>query len=105
MAFATTMLARGAQIHQANLVSHLTPFDRNYQIAAHKMGILIHYRGFVSAITGMAGNSIIYQGLLRQASMLSFNRAFFVLSVMTILILPLVFLMRRGKSEAPTGAH
>jgi DHA2 family multidrug resistance protein len=93
------MRARGGQIHQANLVSNLTPFDSNYQIAAHKMAQAMHYKGFVSAITETAGNATIYHGLLRQASMLSFNRAFFVLSVMMILILPLVFLMRRGKSE------
>lgn len=105
VAFVTTMLARGSQIHQANLVSHLTPFDRNYQIAAHKMAQAMHYKGFVSAIAGTAGDAAIYHALLRQASMLSFNRAFFILSVMMILILPLVFLMRRGKSEAPTGTH
>ena len=29
-AIVTTMLARRAQFHQQSLVSHLTPFDRNY---------------------------------------------------------------------------
>jgi hypothetical protein len=69
------------------------------------MAQAMHYKGFVSAITGTAGDTTIYHALLRQASMLSFNRAFFVLSVMMILIFPLVFLMRRGKSEAPMGMH
>jgi len=41
-----------------------------------------------------------YLQLIRQASMLSFNDAFHFLSVLTILILPLVLLMERGKAEA-----
>jgi len=47
-----------------------------------------------------------YLQLIRQASMLSFNDAFHFLSVLTILILPLVLLMKRGRDNAPTsGQH
>ncbi|MDA8169519.1 MAG: DHA2 family efflux MFS transporter permease subunit [Nitrospiraceae bacterium] len=102
VAFVTTMLARGNQIQQTTLVEHITPFTRNYQMAVQKSTQVMHYKGFFSP---QAGVGVIYQELLRQASMLSFNRAFFVLSVLMILVLPLVFLMRKGRSEAPAGMH
>jgi len=37
--------------------------------------------------------------------MLSFNDAFFLVCIMMICILPLVFLMRRGKGGASPGMH
>ncbi len=54
---------------------------------------------------GQGGLGAIYQQLLQQASMMSFNDAFYLLSLFMILILPLVFLMRKPRSEAPAGMH
>ena len=46
---------------------------------------------------------VIYQQLIQQATMLSFNDVFAFLTVMMILILPFVLLMKKGKEdlEAP----
>jgi hypothetical protein len=44
--------------------------------------------------------------VIKQASMLSFNDVFYLLSTMMILILPLVLLMKKGKAEGPgPGVH
>ena len=49
---------------------------------------------------------MIYGQMLRQASMISFNDAFYLLSVLMICILPLVLLMRAGKVDASAaGMH
>ena len=105
VAFVTTIIARRAQMHQVHLVDHLTPFDRNYQIAAHQASQALQYRGAAPGVVDQAGLGTLYQGLVRQASMMSFNDAFHLLSIFMILILPLVFLMKKGKSGAPAGTH
>ena len=105
VAFVTTIIARGAQTHQNNLVGHLTPFDRGYQIAVSQAGHALTYSGLNPALADSAGKETIYWQLLRQASMLSFNEAFYLLSICMILILPLVFLMKKAKAETQAGIH
>jgi DHA2 family multidrug resistance protein len=49
---------------------------------------------------------VIYGEVIRQASMLSFNDAFYLLSMMMMLIIPLVLLMKKGKEGIPSpGVH
>jgi DHA2 family multidrug resistance protein len=105
VAFVTTIIARGAQTHQNGLVEHLTPFDRGYQIAVSQAGNALTYSGMNPAVTDSAAPATIYGQLLRQASMLSFNEAFYLLSIFMIMILPLVFLMKKGKAETQAGMH
>lgn len=105
VAFVTTVLSRRAQFHQSRLVEHLTPFDTNFQIASHKTGMALQYKGLSDAQATQGGLETIYRQLLRQASMLSFNDAFYVISIILICVLPLVLLMRKGKSAAQAGMH
>jgi DHA2 family multidrug resistance protein len=105
VAFVTTIAARRAQFHQSQLISNLTPFDRTYQAAVHHSTQFLERNGFSAADAGHAGAGVIYGELQRQVHMMSFNDAFHLLSVFMILIVPLVFLMRKGKGEAPAGMH
>jgi DHA2 family multidrug resistance protein len=105
VAFVTTMLSRRAQLHQSRLVDHLTPFDLNCQIATQQGSQLLQYQGIESASSPQGGLAVIYEQLLRQASMLSFNDAFFMTSVIMIGVLPLVLFMRRGTVARSQGMH
>lgn len=105
VAFVTTMLARRAQFHHVRLVEHLTPFDRSYQIAANQASQVLEYKGFESASADYGSLGMIYGRLMKEASMMSFNDAFYLLSIMMLMILPLVLLMRRSKGEMPAGMH
>ncbi|MFZ5997007.1 MAG: DHA2 family efflux MFS transporter permease subunit [Nitrospirota bacterium] len=105
VAFVTTMLARRAQFHQMRLVEHLTPYDITYQAAVQQSARLLEDRGVGGILSEQGALGIIYRELLRQASMLSFNDAFFMVSIIMISILPLVLLMRKGKGGAPAGMH
>jgi len=100
VAFITTMIARRAQFHQVHLVEHLTPFDMNYQFASSQASQFLQYRGFDPSISQHGGLSAIYNQLLKQASMLSFNDAFHLLSVfMASTILFLLFIKRDKKGK------
>jgi DHA2 family multidrug resistance protein len=104
VAFVTTMIERREQFHQFRLVEHLTPFDRNYQFALDHSSRILQYKGVVP-LSQQAGQGLIYRELLRQASMLSFNDVFRVVSTIMLCTIPLVLLMRRGKADAPAGMH
>ncbi|HSR12462.1 MAG TPA: DHA2 family efflux MFS transporter permease subunit, partial [Thermodesulfobacteriota bacterium] len=105
VAFVTTLLARRAQFHQARLVEHMTPLDRNFQFALPQVSGNLQERGLDPGLLTQGTPGAIYHQLLQQASMLSFNDVFFLLSVLMILILPLVFFMRMGTSTGPPVVH
>lgn len=106
VAFITTMLARRAQFHQVHLIEHLTPFDRNFQIVLPNISQILQSRGFIPSLSDQGSLGLIYGEVIRQASMLSFNDAFYLLSTMMMVILPLVLLMKKGKAYGPgPGVH
>jgi len=97
VAFITTMIARRAQFHQTRLVEHLTPFDRSYQITSSQLAELLRQKGFDTVTSVQAGLSGIYGQLLRQASMLSFNDAFYLLCILMTCTFPLLIFMRKNR--------
>jgi DHA2 family multidrug resistance protein len=100
VAFVTTILSRRAQFHQSHLIEHLTPFDTPYQITSQQSAQILDYRGFESSLSQYGGLGVIYKELLRQASMMSFNDAFYLTALLMISILPLVLLMKRPKDAS-----
>jgi DHA2 family multidrug resistance protein len=106
VAIVTTMLTRRAQFHQVHLVEHLTSFDRNFQLALPQIPRILQGRGFIPSLQNHGSLCLIYNQLIREASMLSFNDAFYLLSIMMMLILPLVLLMKKGEAHGPgPGMH
>jgi DHA2 family multidrug resistance protein len=106
VAFVTTMVARRSQFHQFRLVEHLTPFSRNLQEALPQISQLLRGRGLIPPHPGQGSLGLVYNQLLRQASMLAFNDSFYILSILMVLILPFVLLMKRAKDTTPpTGMH
>ncbi len=106
VAFVTTIISRRGQFHGVRLTDHLTPFDRNYQLAAQGAAQSLELRGMDPVTASQGGLGMIYGQMLKQASMISFNDAFYLLSVLMICILPLVLLMRKGKIDSSAaGLH
>jgi DHA2 family multidrug resistance protein len=105
VAFVTTMISRRAQFHQSHLVDHLTPYDSSYQIASNLSSQVLQYRGFESSLSQHGGLGVIYNELLRQASMMSFNDTFYLTSLILISILPLALLIKRPKSVPIEDSH
>lgn len=103
VAFVTTILSQRSQFHQFRLVEHLTPFERNYQVATNSISEIMYYKGFPESLSDHASLLAIYKELSRQASMMSFNDAFYLTSIIMVCILPIVLLMRKG--NMPSGMH
>lgn len=105
IALVTTMLSRRAQVHQAAMVGHLTPYDQPYS-------------NFMSAITpGMGGgdpvaavaqaHAMMYAELSRQASLWAFVDNFRLLAALSFICLPALLIFRRARpsKEAAALAH
>ena len=105
VAFVTTMLARREQYHQAHLVTNLTPYDTQYQMAVQQGAELLQQRGLEATQAQYGSLANIYQEMLRQAGILAFNDAFFLVFCIMLVVLPLVLLMRVSKVPGPPGLH
>jgi DHA2 family multidrug resistance protein len=106
VAFVTTILARRAQFHQSRLVEHATPYDPNFQIAMQQNMHYLQAQGVPPSQLESGSLAMIYQELLRQASMLSFNDAFLLTCGIMLLMLPFIQFMKRPKgASGPLELH
>jgi len=95
------MVSRRAQFHQARLVDHLTPFDPLYALRSQQGAVLLQQRGLDPASAQHGGLGIMYEGLLKQAGMLSFADVFYLLTWMMVVLIPLVLFMKNVSSQPP----
>jgi len=107
IAFVTTMLARGAQTHQALMVGHLAPDNPAFaqRLAAAK-NVLGHHTDAANAT--QQAYSAVYSLLDQQAHLWAFVDNFFMFGVLALCGLPLIFLFKRvqfTKKPAATAAH
>src|SRR5947208_282041 len=98
IAAVTTLLARGAQTHQAALVSHLTPYDPAFQERIRQLAGGFAARGG-SAVGSQQAYAGIYRTLVRQATVLSYIDVFRVLSFLCLLCIPAALLFERVKKK------
>jgi DHA2 family multidrug resistance protein len=94
IAFVTTMLARGAQVHQALMVGHLTPTDPAYVHRLAGAQSLLAQHGDPVRATRQA-YSAMYAVLDQQAHLWAFVDNFFLFGVLALAGLPLIFLFQR----------
>ena len=95
IAMVTTLLARRAQFHQARLVEHVSPYDPQYvEMARAGIGKLVAAgQPHLAAQREVLG--LAYGQVIRQATAMAFIDCFWILGVAMIVVIPLVFIMRR----------
>jgi DHA2 family multidrug resistance protein len=99
ISFVTTMLDRRAQFHQDRLVPNLTPTNIDYQAALHRLTHVLIARGLDAVHAANLAQHLVYAELQKQAMMLSFVDNFWVMSVISLAVIPLMFLMRSTKGR------
>lgn len=101
----TTFIARRTQVHQALLVSHLTPFNPQFrQQLSSLQNALNPFSGGTTA--HHQAYAVIYNILRQQASLLSYIDMFRILVIVCLVCIPAVLLFRKpqGRSE-PAVTH
>ncbi|RXH55241.1 DHA2 family efflux MFS transporter permease subunit [Granulicella sibirica] len=93
-ALLTTFLARTAQTHQVALAANVIPGSPSYRIYMDKVTSILQAGGMGAAQASSTAVGQAYQQMLRQASMLSYQNAFLILSLVIVCLVPLPFIMR-----------
>ena len=96
IAVVSWLLVRQSQIHFNELTAHITPFNRD----------LIPYlaeRG-LTPYSPQAAPAVVHE-IARQAQMLAFNDIFWFIAVVTLAIIPVLFLMKRPERVQLAPAH
>jgi DHA2 family multidrug resistance protein len=107
IAFVTTMLARGAQKHQALMVGHLTAADPAFTQRFALAKNLLSKNTDPATATRQAYDAV-YSLLDQQAHLWAFVDNFFVFGVLSLCGIPLLFAFKRvqyAKKPAPGGGH
>jgi DHA2 family multidrug resistance protein len=93
----STFLARQNQIHQSNLTSHTSHGDANFEQWMNGMKAVFRGQGFDATTAANKAMALGYRTVQAQANAMSFESAFWVMSLMVACLVPLPFIMRRPK--------
>jgi DHA2 family multidrug resistance protein len=97
----TAFLARRSQVHQNQMVGHISAFDHNSQMMWRGMTGWFQLHGSNSVEAGRKALGMMYGMLQQQAMMLSFVEAFWVMGVIFLCMVPLLFLLRNPRKLHP----
>jgi hypothetical protein len=76
------------------------------QVVVPQISEFLRQKGFPSPLLDQGSLGVIQGELLRQAAMLSFNDAFYLLSIMMAVVLFFVPLMKKGEEDVSmSGMH
>ena len=99
IAILTTVVSRGAQVHQNRLVAHVTPFDPGVQQRLQTMRSAFSAAGSDPVTAASQALAVLYLEIRKQASMLAFMDGFRLVMVLLFGIIPLLFVMKGKKLE------
>jgi DHA2 family multidrug resistance protein len=104
IAASTTFLFRGQQFHVHQLVGNVTPYDQQVRVWMSGVQSSMLARGSDPTTAMHQSYSAIWGMVQRQAAMLSFLDTFRAMAVVFLLVLPLLFLMKKPKHHRGGGA-
>ena len=97
----TTFLARRSQVHQNQLIAHVTPYDHGTQMMFRGMQSWFQLHGSNSVEAARKSLGAIYGMVQQQAALLSFVEAFWIMGVIFFCMLPLLLLLRNARDLHP----
>jgi DHA2 family multidrug resistance protein len=102
IAMMTTFLARREQVHQSQLISHITPMDLRTQNIFRGLQSWFRLHQPLSAYDAAHKSwGAIYVMVQQQSAMLSFVEAFWVMGVIFWAMAPLLLLLRNARDLHP----
>jgi MFS transporter, DHA2 family, multidrug resistance protein len=97
----TTFLARRNQVHQSQLISHISTFDPRMRMMWRGMQSWFQIHGSNSVDAARKSLGAIYGMVQQQAAMLSFVEAFWVMGMIFVCMAPLILLLRNVRDLHP----
>jgi MFS transporter, DHA2 family, multidrug resistance protein len=97
-----TMIARRAQYHQDHLIAHVTPAQQAFRTMATKVGTELLHRGLSQSQATHQASLRIYDAVITQATVLSYQDVAWLVAVICLLMTPLALLLKKND---PKAAH
>jgi MFS transporter, DHA2 family, multidrug resistance protein len=101
----TTMLDRRTQFHQARLVANYSAANPTFQAAIHGMTQALRARGMDPVGAAQRAYALAQSNLIRQATMLAYIDNFWLLGTAILVMVPLVFLMKKKQPGGEIAVH
>jgi DHA2 family multidrug resistance protein len=106
IAVATTILERRQQLHTSMLAAHVDVYNPQARALFEQIRAALEARGSDVVTAGQQALVIVNGLVRRQAAALAFTDVFRLLGILFLLVLPLLFLMRRPRAGRGAGpAH
>jgi MFS transporter, DHA2 family, multidrug resistance protein len=99
VALATTLLVRRSQAHQNTLVTHLNVWDADTAAKLQQWTAHFVSQGADTYTANRRALAMLYRGTVEQAQIMAYADDFWLISVLFVMILPLIPLMHRVRTE------
>ncbi len=105
IALCATFLARLSQSYQTTLAARVTPYNPVSQAMISGLQDAAANHGMDGVTSGRTALAVIYQIVQQQAGVLSYNYIFWTIGLVFVVIIPLLFLLKKPKSHGPVEIH
>ena len=103
IAMAATLLTRYQQFYQTSLVANVTPYNPVWQMRFSGLKEALISKGVAASQADTTAMGMMYGLVRQQAGALAFNRIFFVIGLAFLIIIPLLFLLKRPSHSVEGG--
>ena len=102
----TTVVARHTQMHINDLGAHVNPYNLSARMTLNGLTNMLASRGMDPASAARGAYDATFGLVARQAAMLSFVDAFWLLGITFLVIIPLVYIMKKPEGHGErVSAH
>jgi MFS transporter, DHA2 family, multidrug resistance protein len=105
IALVTTMIAQRSQIHLEGSSAHLSNFNPNFVGSLEHLTQYLREQGLTAADAAVGAQSLLWQTAVKKASMSAILDTYYIFIFLSILLLPLVFLLKRKPSAENSAGH
>ena len=95
IAIAATLLSRYQQFYQTSLVANINPYNPVWQTRFENLKQALISKGITASQADTKALGMMYGSVRQQAGALAFNRIFFIIGLAFLLVIPLLFLLKR----------
>lgn len=97
ISFISTMLLRGAQVHQNYLAAHVYPGSANYRTLDRGFEGVMQSGGYSLAGAASRGMAQTYNTMVQQANVLAYIDTIHILVILTVCLIPIGYLMKKPR--------
>jgi len=103
IAMAATLLTRYQQFYQTHLVANINPYNPVWQARFESMKQVLISKGVAVSQADTTALAMAYGEVRRQAGALAFNHVFFIIGLAFLIVMPLLFLLKRPSHSEGGG--